>query len=89
MISHRGISVITPLPFGGGVGGGATIFSFDSSSAQGSPTSFVIEPFSSVEIILCRQEKYLTVSIRTLGLTTPPNDITILINLNKGLMIFM
>ena len=26
MISHRGISVITPLPFGGGVGGGAIIF---------------------------------------------------------------
>ena len=26
MISHRGISVITPLPFGGGDGGGATIF---------------------------------------------------------------
>ena len=26
MISHRGISVITPLPFGGGVGGGAAIF---------------------------------------------------------------
>ena len=24
MISHRGISVITPLPFGGGDGGGAT-----------------------------------------------------------------
>ena len=24
MISHRGISVITPLPFGGGVGGGAS-----------------------------------------------------------------
>ena len=23
MISHRGISVITPLPFGGGEGGGA------------------------------------------------------------------
>ena len=23
---HRGISVITPLPFGGGVGGGAAIF---------------------------------------------------------------
>ena len=26
MISHRGISVITPLPFGGGEGGGAIIF---------------------------------------------------------------
>ena len=26
MISHRGISVITPLPFGGGDGGGAAIF---------------------------------------------------------------
>ena len=25
MISHRGISVITPLPFGGGEGGGASI----------------------------------------------------------------
>ena len=24
MISHRGISVITPLPFGGGDGGGAS-----------------------------------------------------------------
>jgi len=24
MISHRGISVITPLPFGGGIGGGAS-----------------------------------------------------------------
>ena len=24
--AHRGISVITPLPFGGGVGGGAAIF---------------------------------------------------------------
>ena len=24
MISHRGISVITPLPFGGGEGGGAS-----------------------------------------------------------------
>ena len=58
-LPHMGISVITPLPFGGGVGGGATIFSFDSSSAQGGPTSFVIEPFSSVEIILCRQENIL------------------------------
>ena len=59
MISHRGISVITPLPFGGGVGGGATIFSFDSFRAQGGATSFVIVPFSSVEIILCRQEYIL------------------------------
>ena len=25
-LPHRGISVITPLPFGGGVGGGAIIF---------------------------------------------------------------
>ena len=25
MISHRGISVITPLPFGGGEGGGAAL----------------------------------------------------------------
>ena len=58
-LPHRGISVITPLPFGGGVGGGATIFSFDSSSAQSGPTSFVIESFSSVEIILCRQEYIL------------------------------
>ena len=58
-LPHMGISVITPLPFGGGVGGRGRFFSFDISRAQGGATSFVIEPFSSVEIILCRQENIL------------------------------
>ena len=58
-LPHRGISVITPLPSGGRGRGRGRFFSFDSSSAQGGPTSFVIEPFSSVEIILCRQENIL------------------------------
>ena len=51
--------MITPLPFGGGVGGRGRFFSFDSSSEQSGATSFVIEPLSSVEIILCRQENIL------------------------------
>ena len=58
-LPHMGISVITPLPFGGRGRGRGRFFSFDSSRAQGGPTSFVIEPFSSVEIILCRQEYIL------------------------------
>ena len=58
-LPHRGISVITPLPLGGRGRGRGRFFSFDSSSEQGGATSFFIEPISSVEIILCRQENIL------------------------------
>jgi len=56
MISHRGISVITPLPFGGGAGGGDNflliIFSFRKKAeyaTRGGPSTSENMPFLHVE----------------------------------------
>ena len=67
MISHRGISVITPLPFGGGAGGGANflliIFSFREKAeyaTRGGPSTFKNMPFMPQEGRLLRARRAYT-----------------------------
>ena len=73
MISHRGISVITPLPFGGGAGGGGNflliIFSFREKAeyaTRGGPSTSENMPFLHVEDALldarraCSQFMFVT-----------------------------